>query len=133
MCFSGFLFFLSVARSTRLCSACSTYLANFNRHTFEETATSMWNTLFMMAILLYDIPAGCCMFVCIDQTCFFTVFLLCALWFHDISTCQSSYLSSLLISVWRREEPSFKKNASLKPGFAQLLAKQHIDRICSFI
>lgn len=37
----------------------------------------MWNILFMTAILLYDKPAGGCMFLCIDHTFFFTVFLLC--------------------------------------------------------
>lgn len=58
----------------------------------------MWNILFMTAILLYDKPAGGCMFLCIDHTFFFTVFLLCAVWIHDIFTCQSPYSSNLIFS-----------------------------------
>lgn len=49
-----------------------------------------------MAILLCEKPAGGCMFVGIDHTFFFTVFLLCAVQIHGIFTCQSAYSGNLL-------------------------------------
>lgn len=107
MCFSGFLVFFSIARSTRLCSACRyIYLISIDRSL--RRLQHQCGTLYLWWLfcsMIYLLVVCLCVLIILASS----VFLLCALWFHDISTCQSSYLSSLLISVRKREEPSFKK------------------------